>query len=768
MLKNIKKGDMLENNLKILDKFGGDSLTVKSRTGMGIVYIALEEDTGQIIALKTFQDKFINDLERVQDFKLESIESTKLKYHPNIVFSMGVQIIEERPFLIMEPILPNEEGRQSLKDYLNLKLSFEQILDWSIQFCYGMEFINEHGIKAHGDIKPENLLIDCYNHLKISDFGLLELSNDIFKDKIKGTYPYMAPETFNGNYDVQTDIYAFGIVLYQLLNNGNLPFNSKNNFLEEWEELHKTGPIPQIENQEFNIVIQKCLNKNPKNRYNSFKDLRIQLETLFSKFSNNEVYIPKLKKISNEFYDLSIAHSYAQYGEIDLFKKYSRNICNSEDNNVLLEYGADLIFIGEYWEAITIFKKILNKLSKFNYKFNRLDRVYFNIGHAFHELNRLYNAEEYYLKCLDENKDYLKSKVNLGNVYREIGDFEKSLSYYNKVLRVHPDYYEAIYNKAILLGKMGNLEEAEKLFNKIMYAKENTNLYYDKALMFYDKNLMKSFIEFSHIETIDEMDHLAIFFMTIIHIKNGKLDLAKYNYDRLISLSNNLYYKLSIATEYYNQGFENESKEILDDLINNGNSNERYESLLLYSELIMHERFKISIHIWDNILKSNAPNKIKSKVHLNRYLYDKRFNIKKSLDNALKLDKKNEAAHLNYVVYYINRNKWKKALKRIDYSLKIIPNCQELLFLKGRIYGDRKKHKQAIKYFEQSLKIGLPDVKIYVFLYIYYNMLNESKIADKYFNYAKNLGGYCNVVIDEDILLLELIKKYDILGGYFD
>lgn len=760
MLKNIKKGDVLENNLKILDKFGGDSLTIKSRTGMGIVYIALEKDTGQIIALKTFQDKFINNLERVQDFKLEAIESTKLKYHPNIVFSMGVQIIEERPFLIMEPVLPNEDGRQSLKDYLNLKLSFEQILDWSIQFCYGMEFINEHGIKAHGDIKPENLLIDYYNRLKISDFGLLELSNDIFKDNIKGTYPYMAPEAFNGNYNIQTDIYAFGIVLYQLLNDGNLPFNSKNNFFEEWEELHKTRSTPHIENQEFNNIIQKCLDKNPENRYNSFKDLRIHLETIFSKFSNKKLYIPKLKKISNEIYDLSIAHSYAQYGEISLFKKYSRNIKNSEDNNILLEYGIDLIFIGEYWDAITIFKKILNNLSKLDYKFNMLDRLYFNMGHAFHELNRLYDAEEYYLKCLDENSDYLKSKVNLGNVYREIGDFEKSLSYYNKVLRADPNFYEAIYNKALLLGKMNNLEEGEKLFNKIDYIRENANLYLDKALMFYDDNLMKSFIEISNVEN----DPQAIFLIIIIHIQKGKLDLAKYNYDKLISISNKIDYKLTIASEYYHNGFEIESKEILEDLINNGDSNEKYESMLLYADLMKDTNIKTSIKILDKILKSDAPNKIKSEACVNMYLSTKRFKSKKSLDTALKLDSQNEAAHLNYVVYYIDKNKWKKALKRIDYSLEIIPHCQELLFLKGKIYGDQKKYKQAIKYFEQSLKIGLPDVRTYIFLYVYYNILKESKTAYKYFNYAKNLGGYCNIVIDENILLLKLIKKYDILG----
>lgn len=517
---------------------------------------------------------------------------------------------------------------------------------------------------------------------------------------------------------------------------------------------------------EFNNIIQKCLDKNPQDRYSSFKELRSNLETIFSKFSDNEIYVPESKEISDEWYDLSIAHSYAQYKQIDLFKECSKNLSNSENNNVLLEYGVDLIFVGKYWAAIKIFKKILNKISKFDDKFNMIDRLYFNMGHAYHELNRLYDAEHYYLKCLDENKEYPKSRVNLGNVYREIGDFEKALRYYNEVLREIPNFYEAIYNKALLLGKMNNLEEAEILFDKIKHVKENKRLYYDKALMFYDENLMKSLIELSNIEIIDEEDSQALFFIIIIHIMKGKLDLAKNCYDKLISISNNVEYKFYVASAFYNNGFESESKEILDDLIKNENLNERTEALLLYSELIINKNIEKSILIWDTILKSNAPNEFKSRVYVNRYLHDKRFSSKKNLDNSLKLDLKNESAHLNYIAYYANKKKWKKVRKRIDYSLKIIPYSQELFFLKGRVCYDQKMYKFAIKYFEQSLKLGLPDIRTYLYLYLCYGILKELKNADKYFDYVINLEGYCNMVFDSNELLIQLFKKYLLSDNY--
>ena len=98
MLKNIKIGDELEDGLIILDKFGGDSLTVKNKTGMGVVYIAFQKDTHQIFALKTFQDKFINDLGSISDFKLESF---LLSLKEIILVKRNKSTIEKKQFIII-------------------------------------------------------------------------------------------------------------------------------------------------------------------------------------------------------------------------------------------------------------------------------------------------------------------------------------------------------------------------------------------------------------------------------------------------------------------------------------------------------------------------------------------------------------------------------------------------------------------------------------------------------------------------------------------
>lgn len=761
MLKNIKIGDMIDENLIILDIFGGDNQNIEDKTAFGIVYIVFNINTYQILAFKTFQDKFINDKEVYEDFKTESLECVKLSNHPNVVSSIGVQVIDKRPFLVMEPILPNEDGRQSLKDYFNEKLSLEQRIDWLIQICYGMEFINSEGIKCHGDIKPENILIDFLNRAKISDFGFLELF-DQQTDSIKGTSAYMAPESFDKINDIKTDIYSLGITIYQLFNEGKLPFNAENNFLEEWEELHKTKEIPITKNTYINPIIQKCLDKNPENRYETFKELRDDLESIFIKISKKELYTPEINEISEELHDLTIAHSYGQYGCIDLFEKYTQNLRNSDNNIVLSEYGINLVRIKKYHDAINVLNKIINRINETGEDFE-MDRLYFNLGHAYHEQNRLYDAKKYYYKCLNENEDYNKAKVNLGNVYREIGDYESSIDFYNEVLDENPKFYEALYNKAILLGYMKEYGEAEELFDEIKQLKDYENVFYDKALMYYNVNKMKSLFELSNIEIIDENDAQALFFMIIIYINDKKPDLAKDKYNELIELSEDLDYKLYVASEFFSKGYISEAQEIFDKLKESEDLFEKYQSILQYSHLISAENITKSMELLDIILNSNAPKKLKSKAYVDKFLLMGRTKqAKKNLDNALRLYNKNENAHLNYISYYADKKQWKKALKRIKYGLKMIPQSQEMYFLKGRIYNDLGDNDLAIKYLEKSLELDLPQIKTYVLLSLLYSKQDDVENTFKYFYYAVNLDEEYDIheKYDFEEVLKGLTKKY--------
>ena len=761
MLQDIKIGDKIGDEFIVLDILGGDETNLNhTKTRFGVVYIVHDKDK-HILALKTFQDRYMNDNIEFENFKFESLECVKLKPHPNIVFCSSVEVIKQRPFLVMEPILPNNEGRQSLKDYFNLNLSLEQILDWSIQFCYGMEFINDNGIKYHGDIKPENILVNFLNQIKISDFGLLGLKDTTLDDSFKGTYQYMAPETFKGTNNINTDIYAFGIVLFQLVNNGNVPFYTESINYEDWEELHNNEKVP--ESKSLDYIIQKCLQKDSKNRFSSFKELRLELEKNFLKISSKKLYKPKLYQLDDDLNNLIISHSYAQYNDLDNFKKYSENIKNSENRTILLEYGIDLIFIGDYKKAISVLKKIIKIDSKSDDDFNDLDRLYFNLGHAYHENNRLFDAETQYLKCISLNDNYNKAKVNLGNVYSAIGDFEKALHYYDDVLNTQDDFYEAIYNKALLLSKMHKIKEAEHLFNKIQYVKDNKRLFIDKALMYYNTNDIQSLLELSNIDIMDEKNVDALLFMIEIHISKKELNLAKDKYDLLIKIApNTIDYNLTLAQCYFNNGYEKEFNDIIDKIISEGKPHDKYEALLLYSKLIFNEDNEKANEILNNILKSNASKEQKSKCYVNKYLFsNKNKNSKKFLDNALKLNKYNELAYLNYIQHYINKKQWKKALKMIKVGLLKIPNNQEMYFLKGIVYFNLHEIKTASKYFEKSLKVNKPQVKTYLYLSLIYFLTKNHEKIEYYFNLAINLDG--EFINAEENILDKLIDKYQIM-----
>lgn len=103
-------------------------------------------------------------------------------------------------------------------------------------------------------------------------------------DFFGGTIPWMVPEQFDGEADLRADIYSFGIILYQMFNKGEFPFNCTTE--DDYENAHKFEPIIRLNNIAFPII-EKCLKKDPNERYQTFNDFSKDLEDLYLKSTKN-------------------------------------------------------------------------------------------------------------------------------------------------------------------------------------------------------------------------------------------------------------------------------------------------------------------------------------------------------------------------------------------------------------------------------------------------------------------------------------------------
>lgn len=267
--------------------------------GMGEVYLAVDTMLNRTVALK-FLPRDIENRDRVVKRFLREAQATARLSHPNIATLYNVEQHEGRYFILMEYI----DGEPLSRLLRREKLSIENILRYSIQIAQALGEAHEHGV-LHRDVKPGNILINRKQQVKVLDFGLAKfieseiavpynvVDDDITHDGVLvGTPRYMAPEQILGKQvDQRTDIFAFGILLYEMITNQH-PFKVGNNqqlvlAITSQEPVAIRSYIADIP-EELVIIVMKALNKNPLDRYLSAKEMATELRSLAMKlFAEN-------------------------------------------------------------------------------------------------------------------------------------------------------------------------------------------------------------------------------------------------------------------------------------------------------------------------------------------------------------------------------------------------------------------------------------------------------------------------------------------------
>ena len=235
------------------------------RGGMGEVYRADDLKLGQPVALKFLPADVERDPERLERFLTEVRMSLRVT-HPNVCRVFDISQVDDRHFLSMEFV--DGEDLASLLRRIG-RLPEDKAVEIARQLCAGLAAAHDEDV-LHRDLKPANIMIDGRGRAKITDFGLAGATQGISgRDAKEGTPQYMAPEQVSGGaLTERTDIYALGLVLYELFT-GRRAFEIKK--LDDLERLttstptspssHVSGLNPLVER-----AILRCLDPDPARR----------------------------------------------------------------------------------------------------------------------------------------------------------------------------------------------------------------------------------------------------------------------------------------------------------------------------------------------------------------------------------------------------------------------------------------------------------------------------------------------------------------------
>lgn len=242
----------------------------------GAVFQASETRCERTVAIKAFhQERYDQGTRRYLESEIRAMG--KLWGHPNVVSIHTLEPGEDPylAFLVMEYV--DGPNLRSLID--RGPISLETVLRIGIDVCQGLSYAHAKSI-IHRDVKPRNILLTAQLNAKLSDFGVarvLERSDSV--GTVAGTRKYMAPEQYVGHYDHRVDVYATGLVLFEMLVR-NLPFSGHNSKEMEQQKRSREAEIPDTVHPGMRPIIRRALMRDPEKRYQSADELQRALTHL--------------------------------------------------------------------------------------------------------------------------------------------------------------------------------------------------------------------------------------------------------------------------------------------------------------------------------------------------------------------------------------------------------------------------------------------------------------------------------------------------------
>ncbi|MBU0483070.1 MAG: serine/threonine protein kinase [Proteobacteria bacterium] len=267
--------------------------SVLGRGGMSTVFKGIDNTLGRAVAIKMIHPHLLDVVEISERFKREATVIAKLS-HPNVVQVYDL-IFDDSYYIILELIA----GQPLDKIIAKLAGKGKQVplaiaIRLMIYLAKAVIFLHSHDI-VHRDLKPSNVIVNKDYQPILLDFGVIKTKGNAeltTAGMAIGSVSFMAPEQIEGtNVDHRTDIYALGVILFELLT-GHKPYMGGT--MERVFHQHLNGPIPQLDQRvdcditRFQPIINRALAKNPDDRFQKVLDFAQALKDSYQQLKNSE------------------------------------------------------------------------------------------------------------------------------------------------------------------------------------------------------------------------------------------------------------------------------------------------------------------------------------------------------------------------------------------------------------------------------------------------------------------------------------------------
>lgn len=543
--------------------------------GMGVVYKAYDLATHQFVVIKSLLPKIAGNRAYSRRFVREAEEWVSLGKHPNIVRAYTVHEFDYLPNIVAEFV----DGEGFEVTLHRRDLSLQTALNYAGQICWGMDFAHKHDI-AHLDLKPGNILKSGDGVLKITDFGLVRRHSEEKEREaaqveyeeptgkhetlgVLGTPEYLAPEQWDGKGTRLSDIYSFGVILYEMIC-GMRPFDFGDmkdaDQVKAYKKAHREEKPRAPYSMEHDIppalesLSMKCLEKLESRRPQTFREIAEAINAIAEKRFGAPAAPEPPPEVLDRQAQLDQAygllrlgmgcHTRGDWDKAQKLIEQSRDAFREQGDmggmvKVQQLLGKIHYMRGEYNDALKQYQKSLDTAGVLNDK-QALCHSYNLMGVLLRRRGQLRESEEYHVKSLNlarELNDRLALSMafnNLGVLRREQGETDAALGEFEKSRAIlaeidHKPGIAACYNN------MGNIAFTADRF--------------DEALTLYEKCL-------DIVEMLSDKSAISNCYNNIgtVHRARGKPDEALEMFEMCRDVKERLGDKDGLGSCYENLG----------------------------------------------------------------------------------------------------------------------------------------------------------------------------------------------------------------------